>query len=187
MIIEPTFCGSRFSTGRLLAIDDFTFFTLCTALAFDGIRSIVNHYRWHYHYIHSFPFIQLWLFLETPGIRSDIFLGFQAYWNNSYTIHNQWWYEAYHRKPSSNITGYERYMAGKSIKTVALFWNPRHVQLTPLQFNWLHNRWHSIMITNDDLRQIIETIYKYHWLWIIVYGCQTNSNIIGHPNIIGSN
>ena len=26
LIIEPTFCGSRFSTGRLLAIEDFTFF-----------------------------------------------------------------------------------------------------------------------------------------------------------------
>ena len=25
LIIEPTFCGSRFSTGRLLAIEDFTF------------------------------------------------------------------------------------------------------------------------------------------------------------------
>ena len=24
MIIDPTFCGSRFSTGRLLAIKDFT-------------------------------------------------------------------------------------------------------------------------------------------------------------------
>ena len=27
LIIEPTFCGRRFSTGRLLAIEDFTFFT----------------------------------------------------------------------------------------------------------------------------------------------------------------
>ena len=26
-IIDPTFCGIRFSTGRLLAIEDFTFFT----------------------------------------------------------------------------------------------------------------------------------------------------------------
>ena len=25
-MIDPTFCGSRFSTGRLLAIEDFTFF-----------------------------------------------------------------------------------------------------------------------------------------------------------------
>ena len=25
LLIEPTFCGSRFSTGRLLAIEDFTF------------------------------------------------------------------------------------------------------------------------------------------------------------------
>ena len=25
MIIEPTFCGSRFSTGRLLAVEDLTF------------------------------------------------------------------------------------------------------------------------------------------------------------------
>ena len=25
LIIDPTFCGSRFSTGRLLAIEDFTF------------------------------------------------------------------------------------------------------------------------------------------------------------------
>ena len=26
LIIDPTFCGSRFSTGRLLAIDDITFY-----------------------------------------------------------------------------------------------------------------------------------------------------------------
>ena len=26
LIIDPTFCGSRFSTGRLLAIEDFTFY-----------------------------------------------------------------------------------------------------------------------------------------------------------------
>ena len=25
LIIDPTFCGSRFSTGKLLAIEDFTF------------------------------------------------------------------------------------------------------------------------------------------------------------------
>ena len=28
LIIEPTFCGSRFSTGRRLAIEDFTFYFL---------------------------------------------------------------------------------------------------------------------------------------------------------------
>ena len=28
MIIKPTFCGSGFYTGRLLAIEDFTFFLL---------------------------------------------------------------------------------------------------------------------------------------------------------------
>ena len=28
VIIEPTFCGSRFSTERLLAIEDFTFLAL---------------------------------------------------------------------------------------------------------------------------------------------------------------
>ena len=27
LIIDPTFCGSKFSTGRLLAIVDYTFFT----------------------------------------------------------------------------------------------------------------------------------------------------------------
>ena len=26
LIINPTFCGSKFSTGRLLAIEDFTFY-----------------------------------------------------------------------------------------------------------------------------------------------------------------
>ena len=35
MIIDPTFCGSRFSTGRLLAIEDFTNFM-------DGVVREVN-------------------------------------------------------------------------------------------------------------------------------------------------
>ena len=40
MIIEPTFCGSRFTTGRLLAIEDFTFFTLpsCSEAALETDR-----------------------------------------------------------------------------------------------------------------------------------------------------
>ena len=29
LITEPTFCGSKFSTGRLLAIEDFTFLPFC--------------------------------------------------------------------------------------------------------------------------------------------------------------
>ena len=43
--IDPTFYGCRFSTGRLLAIEDFTFyFTVFDTGTVDGFKGAVN--RW---------------------------------------------------------------------------------------------------------------------------------------------
>ena len=89
----------------------------------------------------------------------------------SYTIHNQRWSMAYHRKSSLNIIGNEMHMAGESIKTVAHVWNPEHVHLIPLQFNFIptiYLSWPIIFIY--DFRWF--AIYR-HWLWM-VYDCQTN-------------
>ena len=43
---EPTFCGSIFSTGRLLAIEDFTFFLLLSSSIKEGqtCRQIAQTY-----------------------------------------------------------------------------------------------------------------------------------------------
>ena len=136
------------------AIEDI--FYLCAALAFDGFRTIVNHYPRHYSC--CFPFcihgdswklhwsavIYVW---ESKRVQLIPLLF------NWPTIHNQWWCMAYHRKPCSNIIGYERYMAGKSIKTVTHVWNSKDVKLTPLQFNWLAN--HTPFTNNHNLSQII--------------------------------
>ena len=46
------------------------------------------------------------------------------------------------------------YPAGKSNKSVAHVWNPKHVQLISLQFNWLAN--HTLFIIKDDLLQSVE-------------------------------
>ena len=52
LIIDPTFCGSRFSTGRLLAIEDFTFFSclppwlsICTIFNIDQKKIKWKLYR----------------------------------------------------------------------------------------------------------------------------------------------
>ena len=48
LIIEPTFCGSRFSTGRLLAIEDFYFYLSCcipTMVFYSFFLSLLSVYR----------------------------------------------------------------------------------------------------------------------------------------------
>ena len=44
MIIDPTFCGSRFSTGRLLAIEDFTFLFLLVADSGEKLCRLVSEF-----------------------------------------------------------------------------------------------------------------------------------------------
>ena len=43
-IIDPTLCGSRFSTGRLLAIEDFTFFSLYRFMTWVWFIAFGNRY-----------------------------------------------------------------------------------------------------------------------------------------------
>ena len=74
-----------------------------------------------------------------------------------YTYNKQSLSMSNHRIPSLSISGYERHIAGKPIKIVSHVWNPRHVQLIPLQLNWLVN--HIPFITND--------IYRGFWMiWL---------------------
>ena len=44
LIIDPTFCGSRFSTGRLLAIEDFIFFHASLLTFFVSIFDLFNSF-----------------------------------------------------------------------------------------------------------------------------------------------
>ena len=69
---------------------------------------------------------------------------------NPYIYNKQSLSKANHRVPSLSINGYERHMAGKPIEAVAHVWNPTHVQLIPLQSNWLVN--YIQLIANDIYR-----------------------------------
>ena len=129
---------------------------------FRWLWSIVNHSQRHYpgNYSCCFPFDSYGYYWKCQRrIRISICLGFQTCPTHTAAVN---WLT--NRIPFItnddvrhiienhliNIIRYEWYMAGKSIKTVAHVWNPKHVQLISQQLNWLAN--HMPFITNDILR-----------------------------------
>ena len=82
-MIEPTFCGSRFSTGRLLAIEDFTFTATKPWLSGNMLPNIKTCENGWSNFSENLSWHRIWLrFLDSHPQIHQFFFNYVCCWGS---------------------------------------------------------------------------------------------------------